>query len=83
MQSATISHLKTHLSAEIKKLKKTGGLRILQRDLPVAVLLPVGDESGIKIASVAKTKYRQHKPYTNLAIDPVEMLLEDRRKQPL
>jgi antitoxin (DNA-binding transcriptional repressor) of toxin-antitoxin stability system len=81
MQTITISNLKTHLSAEIKKLKKNGGIEIVQRDVPVARLMPVEERGTLRFYSKAKAPFRFLKPVIEVDFDPVELLLEDRRKE--
>ena len=82
MRTITISELKNNLSAEIKKLKETGGLQVLQRDIPVARLLPIADESAtLPYHSRAKGRFRFLKPVVQVDFDPVEILLEDRYKE--
>lgn len=83
MQTITISKLKTHLSAEIKKLKKNGGLEILQRDVPVARLVPVEESQKLKYHSRARGPFRLLKPVVELDFDPVGLLLEERRQERL
>lgn len=81
MQTITISKLKTHLSAEIKKLKKNGGVEIVQRDVPVARLVPIEAKATLKFYSRAKAPFRFLKPVIEVDFDPVDLLLEDRRKE--
>ena len=81
MQTITVSQLKTHLSSEIKKLKKSGGIEIVQRDVPVARLLPIDESNGLRYHSQARAKFRFIKPVVELTSDPVDILLEDRRKE--
>lgn len=81
MQTITVSQLKTHLSAEIKKLRKNGGIEVVQRDVPVARLLPIDENNGLRYHSRTSAKFHFLKPVIELASDPVDILLEDRRKQ--
>jgi len=80
MQTITVSKLKAHLSAEIKKLKKSGGVQIVQRDVPVARLLPMEESDAISFHSRASKPFKILPTTFEVDFDPVETLLEDRRK---
>lgn len=45
MQTISVSSLKTHLSAELKKVERGERLTVLDHKRPVAVLCPVGVEA--------------------------------------
>ncbi|MBS0618782.1 MAG: type II toxin-antitoxin system Phd/YefM family antitoxin [Spirochaetes bacterium] len=81
MQTITVSQLKTHLSAEIKKLKKSGGVQIVQRDVPVARLLPIESPESISIVSAAVLPFEILPTTFEVDFDPLEDLLADRRKR--
>lgn len=82
MQSITISELKAHLSSEIKKLKDNGGIEIVQRDVPVARLIPIANNSSkIHYHSRAKRKFSFLKPVVEVNFDPIDILLEERGKR--
>lgn len=82
MQTITISKLKNNLSAEIKKLKKSGGIEIVQRDVPVARLVPIETEEKptLNYYSRAKGPFKFLDPVVEVDFDPIESLLEERRK---
>lgn len=80
MQTITISKLKNNLSAEIKKLKKTGGLEVLQRDVPVARLVPVEGHKGLRYYFRANKKFRFLRPIVEVNFDPLQILFEERQK---
>lgn len=80
MQEITVSQLKAHLSAEIKKLKKNGGVQIVQRDVPVARLIPIADHTPLTFQNKTNKSFKLLKPVVELESDPVALLLEDRKK---
>ncbi|MBV6493462.1 MAG: hypothetical protein LDLANPLL_01485 [Turneriella sp.] len=80
MRTITISKLKNNLSAEIKKLKKNGALEILQRDVPVARLVPLEKKESLKFLSHATRKFELRKSPIEVDFDPIADLLEERRK---
>lgn len=80
MQTITISKLKNNLSAEIKKLKKSGGIEIVQRDVPVARLIPIEEKPKLEIYSRAKGPFKFRRSPIEVDFDPIESLLEERRK---
>lgn len=80
MQEITVSQLKAHLSAEIKKLKKNGGVQIVQRDVAVARLLPIAENAPLTFQRKASKSFKLLKPVVELRSDPVALLLEDRQK---
>ncbi len=81
MQKITISKLKDNLSAEIKKLRKNGGLEILQRDVPVARLMPIKKEKSAGYCQHPTKTFRFLEPIVEANFDPIADLLEERRKE--
>lgn len=80
MISINISRLKANLSAEIKKLKQTGGVQIVQRDVPVAQLLPLTNEKNIQFFSRAQKTFKFLKSDLEVDFEPAEILLEERHR---
>ncbi len=81
MQRITISKLKDNLSAEIKKLRKNGGLEILQRDVPVARLMPIEKNKSVIYCQRPARAFRFLEPVVEADFDPIADLLEERRKE--
>jgi antitoxin (DNA-binding transcriptional repressor) of toxin-antitoxin stability system len=49
MKTISISALKTHLSAELKKVRSGESLVVMDRKTPVALIEPWRDEHGFRI----------------------------------
>jgi antitoxin (DNA-binding transcriptional repressor) of toxin-antitoxin stability system len=81
MQKITISRLKNNLSAEIKRLRKNGGLEILQRDVPVARLLPIEKDRTLSYCQIGTEPFRFLEPVVHVDFDPIADLLAERRKE--
>ncbi|MFO1470964.1 MAG: hypothetical protein U1F27_08020 [Turneriella sp.] len=80
MQEITVSQLKAHLSAEIKKLKKNGGVQIVQRDVAVARLLPIAENTPLTFQRKTNKNFKLLKPVVEMKGDPIAILLEERQK---
>ena len=78
METISISNLKTHLSATLKEV--VNGIRyvVMDREHPVAELIPYSEKVRlvIRLPIGKKTKIKNT---CKVKLDPVEYLLQDRR----
>ena len=86
MKEIRIAELKARLSEHLRYVRRGHVLTVLDRETPVARLVPVEAPTGLAIrrplgarASVADVPLP---PALRLAVDPVALLLEDRRTEP-
>ena len=76
MQTISISNLKSHLSAELKRVQAGEALLVVDHQRPVAILSPLpATEPALKKASVPYD-CRDLEPLTGR--DPLEYLTQDR-----
>jgi antitoxin (DNA-binding transcriptional repressor) of toxin-antitoxin stability system len=85
MKSVKIAHLKSHLSQHLREVRGGRTLTVLDRNTPVARLIPIGSDDDVVITppatpipSLAKLKLP---PPAGIQVDIVDLLLEDRRKR--
>jgi prevent-host-death family protein len=85
MKQVRIAELKARLSEHLRYVRRGHVLTVLDRETPVARLVPVEAPTGLVIrrplgarASVADVPLP---PALRLAVDPVALLLEDRRTE--
>ena len=80
METISISNLKTHLSATLKEVVKGIHYLVMDRDHPIAEIIPYSEKQRLMITlpkSKAKKIINSFKGKVKL--DPVEYLLQDRR----
>jgi len=80
METISISNLKTHLSATLKEVVKGIHYLVMDRDHPIAEIVPYSEKQRLMITlpkSKAKKIINSFKGKVKL--DPVEYLLQDRR----
>ena len=78
MKTSNISYFKAHLSQELRAVRNGERIIILDRDIPVAEILPYDiNRKKIKIQSPAK-KLQYSEPSFKTDKDPLVYLLEDR-----
>ncbi|HET8836943.1 MAG TPA: type II toxin-antitoxin system prevent-host-death family antitoxin [Gemmatimonadales bacterium] len=85
MKEVRIAELKARLSEHLRYVRRGHVLTVLDRDTPVARLVPIEAPTGLAIrrplgarTSVADVPLP---PSLRLAVDPVAILLEDRRAE--
>ncbi len=85
MKEVRIADLKARLSEHLRYVRRGHVLTVLDRDTPVARLVPVEAPTGLAVrrpmgarASVAGVPLP---PPLRLAVDPVALLLEDRQAE--
>lgn len=76
METISISNLKTHLSAELKKVQKGTRIIVLDHSRPVAELVPTEIEELFLSVAEQKYTYRPLSPLTGK--DPLHDLEEER-----
>lgn len=82
MKTMTISAFRSHISAELRKVRKGGRIIISDRDTPIAEVVPFNAERATTVTIRAPTSGPFVVPRSSISIhhDPVEYLLEDRDK---
>lgn len=85
MKQVRIADLKARLSEHLRYVRRGHVLTVLDRDTPIARLVPIEAPTGLAIrrpagarASVANVPLPPPLP---LPVDPVDLLLEDRRAE--
>lgn len=79
METISISELKARLSSELRKVRAGGEVVVLDRDKPVAMLVPYETEA-LEVRPPTKPLPRKP-PRIRIAVDPVDVLLEERRSR--
>ena len=80
METISISNLKTHLSATLKDVVKGIHYLVMDRDHPIAEIVPYSEKQRLMItAPKSKAKKIQNSFKGKVKLDPVEYLLQDRR----
>jgi antitoxin (DNA-binding transcriptional repressor) of toxin-antitoxin stability system len=80
METISISKLKTHLSATLKDVVKGFRFVVMDRENPVAELVPYSSKQSLVIIPPrSKSKKIKNTFNGKLKIDAVEYLLQDRR----
>ena len=80
MESISISNLKTHLSATLKEVVKGIHYLVMDRDHPIAEIIPYSEKQRLMItAPKSKSKKIINSFKGKVKLDPVEYLLQDRR----
>ena len=80
MESISISNLKTHLSATLKEVVKGIHYLVMDRDHPIAEIIPYSEKQRLMI-TLPKSKANKiiNSFKGKVKLDPVEYLLQDRR----
>ena len=76
METISVSKLKTHLSAELKRIESGIALTVVDHKRPVAVLSPIRDEATFAREAECRYEYVPFEPL--VAGDPLEFLNEER-----
>lgn len=79
MKGVRIAELKARLSAHLRRVRRGQTLTVLDRDTPVARILPYDDEAPLEIRRASKkpSSLRLPPPPTTTT-DSLALLLEDR-----
>jgi antitoxin (DNA-binding transcriptional repressor) of toxin-antitoxin stability system len=80
MKTITISFFKTHISEELRKVRKGARIVICDRDTPIAEVVPYspGLESKAVIRAPKSSPFKLPKSSIKIDHDPLEYLMEDR-----
>jgi len=86
MDTVGIAELKARLSEHLRAVRRGRTLTVLDRDTPVACLIPyVGDASALRVRSPRAGAPRLHKvplpPPLRLNVDVVALLAEERQPE--
>ena len=85
MKKVGVADLKAKLSEYLRIARKGGEITVMDRDQPIARLVPYVETSGLQIREPLKVYKRLGDiplpPPIPLDIDPVDVLLEDRYRE--
>jgi len=76
METISVSSLKTHLSAELKRVQKGLILTVVDHKHPIAALIPIQNES--LFVREAATIYKYEPLTTLISVDPLILLNQER-----
>ncbi len=79
METISVSSLKAHLSAELKKVKKATRITVLEHKRPVAVISPIEKQPLFIREAQRPFAYREFSPLTD--VDPYSELEKDRAER--
>ena len=77
MKTINISSLKAHLSESLKTVRSGHRLTVVDRDIPIAEIIPYNKRQSLVIIAPVK-KFSLPVSLLHVEKDPVDMLLEDR-----
>jgi antitoxin (DNA-binding transcriptional repressor) of toxin-antitoxin stability system len=85
MKAVRIAQLKSHLSQHLRDVRAGETVTVLDRDTPIARIVPIDSEDDVVITKSARNapppgKLRFPRA-PKLDVDVVELLLEDRRRR--
>ena len=79
MSKVRIADLKAHLSEHLRKVRAGRTIIILDRDVPIARIIPYDEAAPLEIRrATRKPSQLRLPPPAPSAVDPVAVLLEDR-----
>ena len=83
MKQVRIAELKARLSEYLRLVRRGESIAVLDRDTPIAQIVPIGDHSALRVrkptpGSPALNRVPLPKP-AKLNIDVVQLLLEERQ----
>jgi antitoxin (DNA-binding transcriptional repressor) of toxin-antitoxin stability system len=82
VKTITISYFKTHISEELRKVRKGARLIISDRDTPIAEVVPFRTTPELlSIRQPQSTPFLVPRPTFKIDHDPLAYLLEDREKR--
>lgn len=81
MKTANISFFKAHISEELRKVRAGEHIVILDRDIPVAEVVPYQEKENP--LTIRPPKHRLEYPPGTLSVktDPLQYLMEERTKR--
>jgi antitoxin (DNA-binding transcriptional repressor) of toxin-antitoxin stability system len=81
MKTANISFFKAHISEELRKVRAGEHIVILDRDIPVAEVVPYQEKE--KTLKIRPPKHRLEYPQGTFSVktDPLQYLMEERAKR--
>ena len=79
VETINISTLKAKISSSLKRVRNGERLVVLDRDVPIAEIIPYNKKPEIKFQ---KPKFKFHIPKSmNIKVDPLLFLMEDRKNK--
>lgn len=83
MRQVRIAELKSRLSEFLRTVQRGESLAVLDRNTPIAHIVPVGDQRGLRLRKPASGAPAPNKvplpKAANLKLDILELLLEERQ----
>ena len=80
MKHSSVSYLKAHLSAELKAVQAGETVVVMDRDHPVARLVPLEEENGIEVREPLQA-FAFERPAPLMSSGSLEPLFEDRGRR--
>jgi antitoxin (DNA-binding transcriptional repressor) of toxin-antitoxin stability system len=80
MKKASVSYLKAHLSAELKAVRAGETVIVMDRDHPVARLVPLAESGGSEVREPVRS-FGFQRPEPLVPGGSLEALLEDRERR--
>ena len=81
MKTTNISQFKAHISEELRKVRGGQHIIILDRDIPVAEVVPYREEKNSFKARPPKRRLEYVQSSFSVQTDPLQYLMEERRKR--
>lgn len=75
-----ISSLKANLSSSLKKVREGGRILVMDRDVPIAEIIPYGAKPALKIRKPEKS-FKIPQSDISVKPDPLDFLMEERNKR--
>ncbi len=80
MKRSSVSYLKAHLSAELRAVQAGEVVVVMDRDHPVARLVPMEEEKGVQVRGPLQA-FGFERPAPLVSVDSLKPLLEDRGRR--
>ncbi len=80
MRTINISQFKAHISRELRAVRQGERIVILDRDIPVAEVLPYRADQSLRVRPPEK-KLTYPEVSFRTTVDPLQFLMEDRAKR--
>jgi antitoxin (DNA-binding transcriptional repressor) of toxin-antitoxin stability system len=80
VKTLNISYFKTHISQELRSVRDGERIIIMDRDIPVAEVIPHREESKLRVRQPT-SKLSLRTLSFEVDTDPLEVLMEDRGKR--
>lgn len=78
MKTINISQLKAHISEELRSVRRGERLVVLDRDIPIAQVIPYEAPGPTLVARAPKRLIEYRKLGISVAVDPLAVLMTER-----